>query len=124
MDQLKTRFGIGLFVLLAGFAVSAQAAPALVTKTVTKGPAHKFGRGLVSIVTSPFQVPKEIIETASQADRAWLAPMEGMTLGLGKGIYNFSRRFAAGWLDLFTFGSPAERDWGPPFKVAPVLPEI
>lgn len=106
-------------LLLAGFTGNAHAA-----WINEKGPAQKFTRGFVYLVASPFQVPKEILQTAAQAEPAWMAPWEGMTIGLGKGGYNFGRQVAAGLFDMCTFRSPAERNWEPLFKSEILFPEI
>lgn len=119
MTHLKTWFGISLFVFFMSFAQDARAA-----WIDQKGPAQKMARGWVYIIASPFQVPKEIIQTASQAEPAWLAPWEGMTTGLGRGGYHLGRQLVAGLVDIFTFKSPAGRDWEPLFKAESFFPEV
>ena len=89
-----------------------------------KGPAQKFGRGLTYIVASGFQIPKEIIQTAGEAEPTWLAPWNGMTIGLGSGLYHAGRQLISGFWDLFTFWTPAGRDWAPLFERESFVPKV
>ncbi len=89
-----------------------------------KGPAQKLARGVVYIVASPFQLPKEIIQTAAEADPVWLAPWKGFAQGGGAGLYQMGRQGIAGFWDLFTFWTPAERDWEPLYETSSLVPEV
>ena len=89
-----------------------------------KGPVHKLSRGLVHILAAPFQIPKEIIQTTAEAEPVYLAPWKGMTLGAGTGLFYAGRQVISGFYDLFTFASPAGRDWAPLFEPATLFPEI
>jgi len=91
---------------------------------VSKGPAQKFARGIAHVLSAPFQVPKEMIETTAEAELAWLAPWEGATAGLGKGLFHFGRQLVSGFADLFTFASPSGRDWAPIFEPNSLFPEV
>lgn len=88
------------------------------------GPAQKFSRGFFNLVASPFQLPKEIIQaTASHSKIAYLAPLYGMTLGLGKGVYSMAWQFTSGLADLFTFSTPLGKNWGPVIPPPTLFPE-
>lgn len=89
-----------------------------------KGPVQKLGRGLVHLIASPFQLPKEIIETTGEAETVWLAPWKGMSEGAGKGLYQWGRQGLSGLVDIFTFWTPAGRDWGPIFEPVSLFPEV
>ncbi|MBI4372586.1 MAG: hypothetical protein HY585_02515, partial [Candidatus Omnitrophica bacterium] len=79
---------------------------------------------VVYIVASPFQLPKEIIQTAAEADPVWLAPWKGFAQGGGAGLYQMGRQGIAGFWDLFTFWTPAERDWEPLYETSSLVPEV
>jgi len=89
-----------------------------------KGPVQKLARGLTHIVTAPFQIPKEIIQTTAETEPVYLAPWRGMTVGAGTGVFSAGRQLISGFYDLFTFWSPTGRDWGPVFEPATLFPEI
>ena len=89
-----------------------------------KGPAQKFARGLAYIVASPFQLPKEIIQTAGEADPVWLAPWKGFAQGAGAGLYQMGRQGIAGFWDVLTFWTPAGREWGPLFEPSSLFPQV
>lgn len=91
--------------------------------SVGKGPAQKLARGVVYLVSSPFQLPKEIIQTAAEADPVWLAPWKGFAQGAGTGLYQMGRQGIAGFWDIFTFCTPAGRDWEPLYKTS-LFPEV
>ncbi|MBI1977691.1 MAG: hypothetical protein HYS55_02950 [Candidatus Omnitrophica bacterium] len=88
-----------------------------------KGPVYKFARGITYIVASPFQLPKEIIQVASEEESPWIAPWKGMSQGAGSGLYQMGRQGIAGIWDLFTFWTPADRDWKSLFDTS-LFPEV
>ena len=88
-----------------------------------KGPAQKFARGFFYTFSSPWQIPKEMIQTAQDAEPVYLAPVKGVIAGGGSGVYLFLRQFIAGFWDMFTFASPSGRDWGPLYERSTMFPE-
>ena len=89
-----------------------------------KGPGEKFIRGWAYVFTAPFQIPKEVIQAAGKAEPVYLAPFNGMTVGFGSGLYQAGRQMIAGFADVFTFWTPAGRDWAPLYEPATLFPEI
>lgn len=106
----------GLFVLSC-FIHNAHAAE-------VKGPAQKLGRGFVHVLASPFQIPKQIIQTASETEPFYLGPWSGVTLGTGKGLYDTGRQLVSGLYDIFTFPTPVGKNWAPLFESSSLFPEI
>jgi hypothetical protein len=70
---------------------------------------QKFGRGFVHLVTAPFHLPKEIIQTTAESEPVYLAPWRGITVGIGRGLYQWGRQWVSAGNDIFTFWRP-----GPP----------
>ena len=98
---------------LFGFANTLQAGP-------THDSARKFWRGYAHLVSSPFQMPRQIIQTTVEGEPHYLAPFKGMTAGLGLGAYHFVRQGISGFYDLFTFAHP-----GPPlYESEKFFPEL
>ncbi len=91
---------------------------------IGKGPVQKLGRGIFYIVASPFQIPKEIIQKAAEADRIYLAAFKGVAEGAGSGVYQTGRQVMAGVWDVLTFWTPAGRNWGPLFESISLFPEV
>ena len=91
---------------------------------IGKGPAQKFARGIFYVVASPFQIPKEMIQKASEADKVYLAALKGVAEGAGSGVYQCSRQIMAGLWDVVTFWTPAGRNWGPLFESTSLFPEV
>ena len=91
---------------------------------IGKGPVQKLGRGIFYIVASPFQIPKEVIQKASEADPVYLVALKGGFEGVGSGIYQTGRQIVAGFWDIFTFWTPAGRNWGPLFEASSLVPEV
>ena len=89
-----------------------------------KGPIQKLARGAVHLVACPFQIPKEVIETTGEAETVWLAPWKGMSEGIGRGLYQAGRQGISGLVDIFTFWTPLDRDWGPTFESGSLFPEV
>ena len=92
--------------------------------SIGKGPVQKLARGIVYLVASPFQLPKEVIQIAAQSEHFYLAPFKGVTAGAGSGLYNTGRQVIAGFWDIFTFWTPAGRDWGPLYESVSLFPEV
>ena len=91
---------------------------------IGKGPVQKLGRGIFYIIASPFQLPKEIIQKAADADPVYLVAWKGMAEGTGSGLYQAGRQAIAGFWDMFTFCTPAGRNWGPLFESSSLFPEV
>ena len=91
---------------------------------LAKGPAQKFARGFTHVVTAPFQIPKQIIQTASETEPFYLGTWAGVTLGTGNGLFYMGRQLVSGFYDMFTFFSPGGRDWAPLFEASSLFPEI
>ena len=89
-----------------------------------KNPIQKLGRGVIYVVAAPLQLPKEIIQTAAEAEPVWLAPWKGFAEGAGTGLYAAGRQGIAGIWDIFTFWTPAGRNWGPLFDSNSLFPEV
>lgn len=64
---------------------------------------YKALNGLANIVTSPLEIPKNIINTTNQSNVAY-----GFVGGLAKGILNTAGRIASGVADLVTFPLPTK----------------
>ena len=93
-------------------------------QSTAKSPAQKFTRGFTHMVMSPFHVPKQIIETASESDPVWMGAWKGVTLGTGQGLFNSGRQAVSGLYDVFTFWTPAGTDWQPLFETESLFPQI
>ncbi|GEM_PF-4710027 len=89
-----------------------------------KGPIQKLSRGLVHVLASPFQLPKEVIQTTGEGETVWLAPIKGMSEGVGKGLYEMVCQAFSGLIDIFTFWTPAGRDWAPVFEPPSMFPQV
>ena len=117
MTQRKYAALVLFFIFLTSQAVSANAATG-------KGPVQKLARGFTHIVLSPLQIPKQVIQTAVETDPFYLGTFRGMTLGAGNGLYQMGRQLVSGFFDIFTFPTPAGRDWAPLFEPSSLFPEI
>jgi len=91
---------------------------------IGKGPAQKLARGFFYIVASPFQLPKEVIQKAAEADHIYLAAWKGFAEGGGSGAYQAGRQIMAGLWDILTFWTPVGRNWDPLFERASLFPEV
>ena len=89
-----------------------------------KSPANKLARGFTYVVTSFFQIPKEMIQITAETEPVYLAPWKGFSVGLGTGLFHFGRQLVAGFWDIFTFWTPSGRDWAPLYEPATLFPEI
>ena len=89
-----------------------------------KGPVQKLARGFTHVVASPFQIPKEVIQATGEAEPVWFAPWKGFAAGGGSGLYHMGRQGVSGLWDIFTFWTPAGRDWAPLFESSTLFPEI
>lgn len=116
-NQVRAILFIGLLFFIFGICHPEACADA------QKGPVYKFARGITYIIALPFQLPKEIIQVASEEESPWIAPWKGMSLGAGSGLYQMGRQGIAGIWDLFTFWTPAGRDWKPLFDTS-LFPEV
>ena len=120
MTQSKTALLVLVFSFFLVFLNLNQAAYA----ETGKGPIQKLSRGVVHLLASPFQLPKEIIQTTGEAETVWLAPWKGFAEGGGRGLYQMGRQGISGLVDIVTFWSPLDRDWGPIFEPVSLFPEI
>ena len=119
MSRSKTVFCVFVLSFLVFF-TSIRLAYAI----TDKGPIQKLGRGAIHLLACPFQLPKAVIETTGEAETVWLAPWKGMSEGIGKGFYYMGRQGISGLVDIFTFWTPAGRDWAPIYEPASMFPEI
>lgn len=92
--------------------------------SIGKGPVQKLARGVVHVVSFPFQIPKQMLETAAQAEPAWMATWEGLTAGTGRGLFYAGRQLVSGLVDIFTFPTPSGRNWDPIFESVSLFPEV
>lgn len=121
MKPSKVVFYCSLFIFFAMFLGSNQSASA----AMDKGPVQKLARGVVHLAASPFQIPKEVIETTGETHSdIWIAPFRGMTEGIGVGIYQMGRQGMSGLVDIVTFWTPAGHDWDPVFESTSLFPEM
>ncbi len=113
------------FILTSVFCVlSSSFYPTQAYADIGKGPVQKLGRGIFYVVASPFQIPKEIIQKAAEADRVYLVALKGVTEGVGSGVFQMGRQVMAGGWDILTFWTPAGRKWGPLFESNSLFPEV
>lgn len=117
--MVKRNFLLSVFILglVTSFIPASHA-------SIGKGPVQKLARGVAHVVSSPLQLPKQIIETAAQAEPAWMATWEGVTAGTGKGFFYAGRQLVSGFVDIFTFPTPSGRDWAPIFESSSLFPEV
>ena len=116
---------MSVFILISLFVFCFVLAPQSAYAAFPKGPVQKFGRGFFHVVSAIFQIPKEIIQTTSDSTAPpYLAPLQGFFQGFGSGVYLGIRQIISGFADMFTFWTPAGRDWGPIYEPATLFPEI
>ena len=123
MRHFAARFNPFLIVLSFFFVFTTLSPKAHAGMGAKRNPIYKLARGITYIVASPFQIPKEIIQTAAGEDTTWIAPLKGMTAGVGSGLYSAIRQDFAGLWDIITFWTPAGRDWKPLFETS-LIPEV
>ena len=116
-----SRIQFAFVILIALFLFSAQSTA---YAALSKGPIRKLGRGVTHVIASPFQIPKEVIETTGEGETIWLAPWKGMTEGIGAGLYQFSRQVISGLADIITFWTPAGMDWDPIVEPTTLFPQV
>ena len=75
------------------------------------------------IVVSPFQILKEVIQVTADEEVTWIAPLKGMTAGIGSGAYYMIRQWLVGGWDVVTFWTPAGNDWQPLLETH-LVPEV
>ena len=121
---MQTKLAKSSFIVVALMLVIFGFQPRTYAMEVGKGPIQKLGRGVIYVVATPFQLPKEIIQTAAEAEPVWLAPWKGFAEGAGTGLYAAGRQGIAGIWDIFTFWTPAGRNWGPLFDSNSLFPEV
>ena len=95
-----------------------------VQAALAKGPIQKLTRGFVHVLASPAQLPKHVLETAYETEPFYLGTWSAMTMGAGNGLYHVGRQLVSGGFDIFTFFSPAGRDWAPLFEPSSLFPEV
>lgn len=74
-----------------------------------QSPLRKLGRGLANVVTCPFEVPKNMIDSYNKN----LGFVESIFLGLPKGIGMTVVRCASGLYETVTFPLPAPAGYEP-----------
>lgn len=72
-----------------------------VTKSITK-----LGRGVCNILTSPFEIVKEVSDTTDNN-----GPIAGLTVGFFKGLFGTGKRLAVGIYETVTFPFPGDNDY-------------
>ena len=123
--KIKNRFfKFGLLFCILCLLSSLFFQPAAQAAGFGKGPGQKFVRGITYLVTAPFRLPKEMIQTAAESEPVYLAPWRAISVGAGNGLYQAGRQGLAGLYDLFTFWSPTDRDWAPLFEPSSFFPEV
>ncbi len=116
---MKTRVFVSV-VLLAMLFCSLSP----ISQAAVSGPVQKLGRGLTHVVIAPAQIPKWMLQTAYETEPFYMASWSGVTMGGGKGIYMCGRQMVSGLWDMFTFPSPAGRNWEPLFESSSLFPEL
>lgn len=117
MKQSRLSFVIALLLLLF---FSLLFLPQAHASFGEEGPAQKLARGLAHVVSAPLYIPKQMIQTAMEAEPVYLAPWQGMTFGFGKGVFLMGRQWVSGFVDIFTFWNPSP----PLFEPETLLLEI
>ena len=74
-------------------------------------PIHKMGRGLVNVVTSWIEIPKQL-HLGSQEDN----PVTGITLGIGRGVGLTILRIGVGAYEALTFPLAYPRGYVSPYE--------
>jgi len=90
-------------VVIAVLIILAMASPSF-----AQDPAKKLGRGLVNILTGWIELPKNIHRTTTETNF-----LEGITVGLAKGLGMTVVRTGAGIYDAVTFPFPLPQDYKP-----------
>jgi len=119
--QKKAAVRICLFFLLT---LTLFTQPVLAGAEFGRNPPEKLARGIFHFLTSPFQIPKEVIQVASETEPFYMSSWKGMTTGLGNGLYQMGRQMYSGMFDVYTFPTPAGRDWEPIFASETLFPEV
>jgi putative exosortase-associated protein (TIGR04073 family) len=93
---------------------SAVAAVALLGAALAPAPAAaqtpdaKFRRGLVDVISSPVELPGTIKEESTATN-----PVQGLTVGLVKGLFRVGQRAAVGVYEVLTFPWGGDSNYGP-----------
>ena len=125
MNPKIMKTSASVFILVAVFTFCFILTPQSAFAIPFKGPARKFARGIAHIATSPFQLPKEIVQKTSDSTApAYLVPIQGFFEGVGSGFYLGIRQMVSGFADIFTFWTPLGRNWGPIYESASLVPQI
>jgi len=125
MNSKIMKTGVSVFVLVVFFMFCFVSAPPSAFAAASKGPAQKFARGVVHITAAIFQIPKEVVQkTGDSTAPIYLVPIQGLFEGFGNGVYLGIRQVVSGFTDIFTFWTPAGRDWDPIYEPATLVPKI
>jgi putative exosortase-associated protein (TIGR04073 family) len=127
MTRKMAKSSVSVFILTVFFTFCFIWAPQTASAglSISKGPVRKLGRGGAHIATAILQIPKEIIQTTADSTApVYLVPVQGFFQGFGSGVYLGIRQLVSGFTDVFTFCTPADRDWGPIYEPATFTPQI
>ncbi len=80
---------------------------------------HKFGRGVVNVLTGWIEIPKNVAKQWRETD-----PFTGFVLGVIKGFGWGFGRTVAGFYEIVTFPFPIPRDYQPIMMPEFILPSI
>ncbi len=126
---MRRFFSVLGFALLLGFAttltVSLPQTAAAAEEEVYRDNAdiskmfHKFGRGLVNVLTGWIEIPKNIAKEWRKTD-----PFTGFVLGTIKGIGWGFGRTVVGVYEVITFPFPIPQDYQPIMSPEFILPSI
>ena len=76
-----------------------------------RDPIHKMGRGVVNVLTSWIELPKQL-HLGSQEDN----PVVGIGMGLAKGVSLMVLRIGVGAYEAVTFPIPYPRQFASPYE--------
>lgn len=97
---MKLRITLVLIALLA-----------LPGSAMAQDPIHKFGRGIVNVLTSWIEIPKQV-HMGSRQDN----PITGTISGLGKGIANAILRLGVGLYEAVSCPIPYPKGYVSPYE--------
>ena len=106
-----------IFIFFISFSTAASAFEISKTESMDHHKMwHKFKRGLINVMTSPVEVPKQIkAEYASESEE--FGPKVASAVGgTFKGIAYFGGRLGSGLWDMVTFSLAVPEDYGPLMK--------
>lgn len=120
MSYVKRSMVLALVIVLCAlFAGNAAADDMARSQTQAASMMHKFGRGVVNVLTGWIEVPKNISKEIKETD-----PFSGVVVGTVKGIgWGWGRTFT-GVYDVFTSPLPIPEKYEPLMEPEFILPDL